>query len=162
MRHEFRYKLDFYYQQALIYLITLILYAGVKGTFVEDNFTVVFDDPILNIIAFFVVIAFATLLLNRIRDRKVIITDDEIIFHHRFNRHVISVKDIEWIHVGKERLVQTAGRFQIIIIKAAHRRRAYRIRLGRYERERELLFLMEKISERSPKRKKRFPFNRKK
>lgn len=161
MHHEFKYKLDFYYQQALIYLMTLVLYAGVRGTFIENNFTLVFDDPIMYIILFFVGIAFVTLLLNRIRDRKVIVTDEEIVFQHRFNRHSIRVHDIEWIHIGKERLVQTAGRFQLIIIKTKHRRRAFRIRLGRYERERELLKLMEQFSEQTPKREKRFQFNRK-
>ena len=53
---EFKYKLDFYYQQALIYLVTLILYAGVKGSFIENEFTLVFRDPIV-LIAFFVVVA---------------------------------------------------------------------------------------------------------
>jgi hypothetical protein len=161
MHNEFKYKLDFYYQQALIYLLTLILYAGVKGTFLENNFTLVSNDPIMYIIAFFVGVSFLTLLLNRIRDRKVIVTDSEIIFQHRFNRRSIANTDIEWIHIGKERSVQTAGRFQIVIIKTKHRRRAFRIRLGRYERERELLKLLEQISERTPKRQKRFQFRKK-
>jgi len=161
MHHEFKYKLDFYYQQALIYLVTLMLYAGVKGTIIENNFTLVFDDPIMYIIAFFVAVAIITLLLNRIRDRKVIITNDEIIFQHRFNRQSIAIQDIEWTHIGKERMVQTAGRSQIIIIKAKHRRRAFRIRLGRYEREKELLKLVEQISERTPKKQKGFQFRKK-
>jgi hypothetical protein len=160
MHHEFKYKLDFYYQQALIYLVTLILYVGVKGTFVEDNFTLVFNDPIIMVIAFFVVVAFGTLLLNRIRNRKLIITDTEIIFRHRFAERSIPLKDIEWIHIGKERTVQTAGRFQVIIFKTKHRRRTFRIRLGRYERERELLSLVEQISDNVPKRHKRFHFRK--
>lgn len=158
MQHEFRYKMDFYYQQALIYLVTLVLYAGVRGTFVENNFTLVFDDPIMVIILFFVASSFITLVLNRIRDRKLIVSDTEIIFQHRFNRRSVRIDDIEWIHIGKERMVQTAGRFQAILIKAKHRRRAFRIRLGRYERERELLKLVEQIAERTPKRKQRFQF----
>ncbi|MHB1049166.1 MAG: hypothetical protein ACYC09_03720 [Bacteroidota bacterium] len=160
MHHEFKYKLDFYYQQALIYLLTLVLYIGVKGTFVEDNFTLVFNDPIIMVIGFFVVIAFSTLMLNRIRDRKLIITDDEIIFRHRFAQRSISMNDIEWIHIGKERMVQTAGRFQVIIIKTKHRRRAFRIRLGRYERERDLLKIIEQVSHMVPKRHKRFHFRK--
>lgn len=160
MHHEFKYKLDFYYQQALMYLLTLIIYIGVKGTFVEDNFTLVFNDPIILVIAFFVAVAFGTLLLNRIRDRKLVITDDEIIFRHRFAQRSIPIKDIEWIHIGKERMVQTSGRFQVIIIKTRHRRRAFRIRLGRYERERELLNLIEQISHHVPKRHKRFQFRK--
>ena len=161
MHHEFKYKLDFYYQQALIYLLTLILYAGVKGTFLENNFTLVSNDPIMYIIAFFVGVSFLTLLLNRIRDRKVIVNDNAIVFQHRFNRRTIAVPDIEWIHIGKERSVQTAGRFQIVIIKTKQRRRSFRIRLGRYERERELLKLLEQLSERTPKRQKRFQFRKK-
>lgn len=160
MQHEFRYKLDFYYQQSLIYLLTLIVYIGVKGTFFENNFTLVFGDPILYVIIFFVGIAFLTLLLNRIRDRKLIVSESAIVFQHRFNKHAISVSEIEWIHIGKERSVQTAGRYQVIIVKTKHRRRAFRIRIGRYEREKELLQLMVQIGEQVPKRKKRFHFRK--
>jgi hypothetical protein len=158
MQREFKYKLDFYYQQALIYLVTLIIYAGVKGTFFENNFTLVFSDPILYVIVFFVGIAFIALLLNKIRDRKLVITEKEISFQHRFNKHTISIDDLEWIHIGKERSVQTAGRFQIINFKTKPRRRVFRIRLGRYEREKELLQLIERIAEQVPKRNKRFQF----
>ncbi|MDP1678238.1 MAG: hypothetical protein Q8L88_15380 [Bacteroidota bacterium] len=161
MQNEFKYKLDFYYQQALIYLLTLIIYAGVRGTFFANNFTLVFSDPILYVIVFFVGIAFITLFLNRIRDKKLIVTEKEIVFQHRFNKRAISISDIEWIHIGKERSVQTAGRFQIINIKTKHRLRVYRIRLGRYEREKELLQLIEQIGEQVPKRSKRFQFRKK-
>ncbi len=161
MQHEFKYKLDFYYQQALIYLLTLIIYVGIKGTFFENNFTLVFSDPILYVIIFFVCVAFATLFLNRLRDRKLIVNDKEIAFQHRFNKRTISIGDIEWIHIGKERSVQTAGRFQLVNIKTKQRRRVYRIRLGRYEREKELLQLIERIAERVPKRNKRFQFRKK-
>lgn len=162
MHNEFQYKLDFYYQQSLIYLVTLIIYAGVKGTILEDNFTIVLHDPIMYVIAFFVAVSFITLFINKMRDRKLVLTESEITFQHRFNKRSISVKDIEWIHVGKERSVQTAGRFQVIIIKTKHRRRAFRIRLGRYEREKELLKSIEQISEQVPKRHKRFQFKRRK
>lgn len=161
MVHEFKYKLDFYYQQALIYVVTLIIYAGVRGTFIEDGFTVVLRDPIIYIISFFVLGAFALLLLNRIRDRKLVVTDQEIVFQHRFNKHSITLTDIEWMHIGKERGVQTAGRYQVVIIKLKGKRRVFRIRIGRYERERELLKLVEQIGEKVPKRQKRFQFRKK-
>ncbi len=161
MVHEFKYKLDFYYQQALIYVVTLIIYAGVRGTFIEDGFTVVLRDPIIYIISFFVLGAFALLLLNRIRDRKLVVTDQEIVFQHRFNKHSITLTDIEWMHIGKERGVQTAGRYQVVIIKLKGKHRAFRIRVGRYERERELLKLVEQIGEKVPKRQKRFQFRKK-
>ena len=107
---EFKYKLDFYYQQALIYLVTLILYAGVKGSFIENEFTLVFRDPILYIIGFFVVVAFVTLALNKIRDRKLIVEQGAIIFQHKFTRREIPFSDIEWFHIGRERIGPDSGK----------------------------------------------------
>ena len=148
---EFKYKLDFYYQQALIYLVTLILYAGVRGSFIENEFTLVFRDPILYIIGFFVVIAFGTLALNKMRDRKLIIEQGAIIFQHKFTRREIPLSEIEWFHIGRERSVQTSGRFQVIVFKVLGRRRLYRIRVGRYEREKELISEMERVAAKVPK-----------
>src|SRR5208283_1161714 len=148
---EFKYKLDFYYQQALIYLVTLILYVGVKGSFIENEFTLVFRDPILYIIGFFVVVAFVTLALNKIRNRKLIIEQGAIIFQHKFTRREIPFSEIEWFHIGRERSVQTAGRFQVIVFKVQGRRRLYRIRVGRYEREKELIAEMERVGAGLPK-----------
>lgn len=162
MIHEFKYKLDFYYQQALMYLVTLIVYAGVKGTFIESNFTLVFDDPIFFVITFFVGSAFILLLINIIRGRKLIVGEKTIVFQHRFAKKEISLHEIEWIYIGKERGVQTAGRTQIVMVKLRGRRRSFRIRVGRYERDKELVQLMEKIFEHVPKRQKRFTFQRRK
>ena len=148
---EFKYKLDFYYQQALIYLVTLIIYAGVRGSFIEDEFTFVFRDPILYIIGFFVLVAFISLGLNKLRGRKLIIEHNAIVFQHKFTRREILFSSIEWLHIGRERAVQTAGRFQVIVFKVKGRRRLYRIRVGRYERERELIVEMERVAGNVPK-----------
>ncbi len=156
----YTYKLDFYYQQTLIYLATFILYVVIKGTIVEDQFTVIYRDPLIYIIALFVVISATVLLLNRLRDRKLIVHDDALIFHSRRRDRRLPVADIEWMHVGRERLVQTAGRYQVVVVKIKNRRRPYRIRIGRYEREKELLKDMERIAHSVPKRKKR-PFSMK-
>jgi len=163
MVNEFKYKLDFYYQQALIYLVTMILYAGVRGSFIENEFSFVFHDPILYIIIFFVVVSFLTLTLNRLRDRRLIIEQNSIIIQHRFAKREIRIGDIEWIHIGRERAVRTAGRFQVVLLKVKGRRRLYRIRVGRYERERDLVAEMERIASHVPRRERRhFTVRRKK
>lgn len=151
----FRYKLDFYYQQALIYLVALLLYAGIKGSFVEDQFMLIYKDPIMYIMVLFFLVAVAVLLLNKFRDRRLNIEGDTIVFHSRKRERRIQVSDIEWFHIGRERLVQTAGRFQVIVFKTKTRRRIFRIRVGRYERADELVREMERIAERVPVRKKR-------
>ena len=65
--------------------------------------------------------------------------------------------DIEWFHIGRERAVQTAGRSQVIVFKIKDRRRLFRIRVGRYEHEKDLVTEMQRIAARVPKGK-RFAF----
>ncbi len=153
--HEktFKYKLDFYYQQALMYLVTLVVYGGIRGNFVEQKFEYVFSDPLIYVIVFFVVMSLVVLILNRVRNRRLTITEHEIIFAHRWHERRVPVAEIEWMHVGREARVQTGGRFQAIVFKVRGRRRLFRIRVGRYERQRELLHEMNAIAARVPVRK---------
>ncbi len=151
----FKYKLDFYYQQTLIYLFTLVLYAGIFGSFVESQFSFVFKDPIVYIITFFFGISLVALVLNIWHDRKLILTPEQMIFHSRHRERIFKIKDFEWMHIGKERFVQTAGRFQQISIKMKNRSIPIRIRVGRYEHNRELVAEMEKIAKIVPNKKPR-------
>lgn len=163
MQTVFRYKLDFYYQQTLIYLVALLLYAGIRGNFVEDQFTLIYRDPIAYIMIAFFLVSLVGLVLIRLRDRMLILEQDRIIFHSRKSERIIHLNDIEWMHIGRERLVQTAGRFQLIVFKIKNRRRIFRIRVGRYEHNHELVAAMEKIAERVPKgKRKRFGMQRRK
>ena len=147
----FKYKLDFYYQQSLLYLVTLLLYAGIRGTFSFEQLPSMTADPMLYIIILFVIISFIVLLLIRTRDRKLMITEEKIVFHNKFRDREIPLTEIEWLHIGRERRVQTAGRSQVIVFKVKHRRRLFRIRIGRYEHERELISEMQRIAQRVPK-----------
>lgn len=152
----FKYKLDFYYQQSLLYLITLLLYAGIRGTFNFERLPSLVIDPLLYIIILFVLISFIVLILNKIRDRKLIISNDKIIFHNKYVNQEVPISDIEWLYVGRERRVQTAGASQIIVFKSKSRRRLYRIRVGRYERDKELLNEIQKVTQNVPKGKRPF------
>ncbi len=154
--HEktFKYKLDFYYQSALIYLVTLILYGGVRGSLVEQKFEYVLNDPLMYMIIFFVIVSFVALAMNALRNRRLILGEQSITFKHRWHERRIEAGEIEWMHVGRERRVQTGGRFQVIVFKLKNRRRLFRIRVGRYERDRELVQEMHRIAATVPKRKK--------
>lgn len=147
----FKYKLDFYYQQAVLYLITLVLYGGIRGTITFERLPSVMADPMLYIITLFVIVSIVVLLLNKARDRKLIITVDKIIFHHKFHEREIPISGIEWFHIGRERSVQTAGRSQMVIFKVRDRRRWFRIRIGRYEHEKELMAQLHRIAQAVPR-----------
>jgi hypothetical protein len=150
--HEnvFKYKLDFYYQSALIYLLTLIAYGVIRGNFVEKRLEYVLNDPLMYVIIVFVAISFVILGLNALRNRRLIISESTIVFRHRWHERRIAVSEIEWMHIGRETRVQTSGRFQVIIFKLRGRRRLFRIRVGRYERERALVQEMQRIAARVP------------
>jgi len=151
----FRYKLDFYYQSALIYLLTLIAYGGIRGSFVEARFEYILNDPVVYVIVFFVMMSFVTLGLNYLRNRRLIIAGDTLIFKHRWHERRINAGEIEWIHIGREAYVQTSGRFQVIVFKMKGMRRLFRIRVGRYEKEKELVSEMNRFASQVPKRKHR-------
>jgi len=63
-----------------------------------------------------------------------IIAEDRLVFSSRGREREIKFSDMEWMHIGREMLVQTAGGFQLIIFKMKGRKRLFRIRVGRYER----------------------------
>ncbi|MBI1807194.1 MAG: hypothetical protein HYR76_09110 [Ignavibacteria bacterium] len=147
----FKYKLDFYYQQSLLYLITLVFYSAIRGTFTFERLPAPGADPMLYIIIMFVLISFIVLMLNKARDRKLVIAQDMIIFHNKYRDRGIALSEIEWFHIGRERAVQTAGRSQVIVFKIKNRRRLFRIRIGRYEHEKELLAEMQQVAEGLPK-----------
>lgn len=151
----FKYKLDFYYQSALIYLVTLILYGGIRGNFVEKKFEYVLSDPLMYVIVFFVLMSFVALILNRFRNRRLIIAGETIVFKNRWHERKITISDIDWIHIGREMGVKTSGRFQVIMFKLKGRRRVIRIRVGRYEREKELVNEMHRLAEKIPGRRRR-------
>jgi hypothetical protein len=149
----FKYKLDFYYQSALLYLLTMILYGGIRGNFVEKKFEYVLDDPLLYVIIFFVLMSFGALALNALRNRRLVVGEKTIAFTNRWHERVIEAGSIEWIYIGREAQVQTGGRFQVVVMKLKGRRRLLRIRVGRYERDRELVAEMQRIAAMVPRKK---------
>jgi len=64
MHKVYKYKLDFYYQQSLSYLLVFLIYAGIRGSYFEDRFTLVFSDPIVYIMILFVALSLATLIVR--------------------------------------------------------------------------------------------------
>jgi hypothetical protein len=135
----FRYRLDFYYQQAIIYLLTFIAYVAVRGMSTTLKLVAIIRDPFVYIIGFFAVSSLVVLVLNIIRARRLVVTDDALLFQHRFRERAIPVSEMEWISLGREFRVQTGGRNQRVFLKVKERPGVVRIRTGRYEHSTELL-----------------------
>ncbi len=147
----FKYKLDFYYIQTISYLFALVIWAGFRGTFSLPLLPAWNTDPILYIIIAFVLVSFVTVILNKLRDRKLIILPDRMLFFQKTRLRTVLFADVEWMYIGREKRIQTAGKFQVVLFKLKDRMRLIRVRIGRYEQENELLEEMERIGQHIPK-----------
>ena len=123
------------------------------GILWNGNFEYVLNDPLMYVILFFVLMSIVALAMNALRNRRLIVTEREIVFAHRWAERRVSVDEMEWIYVGRETRVRTSGRFQVVMFKLKDRRRIVRIRIGRYEREKELVAEMQRLATIVPRRK---------
>ena len=99
----YKYKLDFYYKSLIIYLVTLIIYIIIKGRFFHASFEVVVKDPIIYIIAIFILFFLTMLLANTLRAREIIIKENLIIFRNRFGQREVENSDILGVRFSREK-----------------------------------------------------------
>ncbi len=151
MSRLFKRRFEFYYQSVALYAVALILYAVVRGTFAENEFKMVFKDPILY--AFIMVLAYSvfSLVFNMLVQRDVIVTDDSIIFQNRFDSKTILLSDIEWIRVGKAKRMKVRGGFRMIKIKMKDQIRAIRISPIYFHDESDMIEAFNQLSQGLPK-----------
>jgi hypothetical protein len=135
----YKYRMDFYYQQLVIYLVFFVLYAVIKGQFFEQKFQLVFYDPIIYILILFIALFLVIVLTNIIRNRQIILKDDRIVLKNRFGSREILFGEILNIKIGKRRKRNRDVPYRIIKLKLLHRRKWLRIRANEYERGSELI-----------------------
>ncbi|MDZ4712613.1 MAG: hypothetical protein SGI89_09855 [bacterium] len=147
----YKYKLDFYYKSLIIYLITLIAYILIKGKFFQERFEVVVKDPIIYIIAIFILFFLIVLIANTIRAREIIISDSQIIFKNRFGQREVSIKEILHVRLSREKQRNNAERsdIRLVKLKLRNRRRLLRIRLNDFQNERGLVNEFKNISKKN-------------
>ena len=147
----FRRRLDFYYITLLLYVVTGTVYILVAGSIIGDKFEFVFRDPVVYIIGAFILYAIILLLLNVVRNRRIIITPLQLIFKSRFGERIYFFAHIERILLKKERPRFTNTIFRVVKIRLLNRRRWIRIRVAQYEREWELYHEFKELKHRLKK-----------
>lgn len=136
----YKYKLDFYYKSLIIYLVTLIAYILIKGRFFHESFEVVVKDPIIYIIAIFIVFFLIVLISNAVIAREIIIDDSKLIFKNRFGQREVEINEILSIRFSREKkhLNEEKSNVRIVKLKLQNRKRLLRIRLNDFRDERDL------------------------
>lgn len=135
----YKYNLDFYYKSLVLYLIFLICYVVLKGSFGDETFEVVFKDPLIYVVSIFILFFLVLVISAYIRRREIEFEDDRFYIRNRFGKRVILFSDIISIKFSKfrgERRYRSSVR--VVKLKLRGRRRLLRIRLGEFENEMKL------------------------
>lgn len=141
----FKRRSDFYYITLLVYVAFLALYIFVTGTIDDSTVKFGFKDPVVYIVGIFILHALAMLLINVIRNRRLVITGDSMIFRSRFRERRVSYDAIERITLKRDRRKPNDGSFAVLKVHVAGRRRVVRIRVANYEHEKELYQVLKKL-----------------
>jgi hypothetical protein len=133
-----KYRLDFYYQSLVIYLLFFTAYVLVKGT-IGESFRSLYNDPIFYILIIFIVIFLFIVIVNIIRAPMIILKKDRIVFRNRFGSREVMLGDIINVKIGRRRKADEEMTYRIIKLKLKHRRKQLRIRANDFERGTELI-----------------------
>lgn len=148
MRKHFRRRFEFYYQSVAVYAVALILYTVVRGSFAEDEFTIVFKDPIVYAFVFVLLYSVAVLIFNMLFQRDVVVNDDSITLQNRFDSKTIKLSEIDWIRVGKAKRMRVRGSFRVIKLKLKDQMRALRINPVHFRDEQDMMETFKELSQR--------------
>lgn len=134
----YKYRLDFYYQSLVIYLIFFAAYVLIRGT-AGESFKLLYDDPIFYILIIFIVIFLVIVIVNIIRAPMIILKSDKIILKNRFGNREVMLSDIIDVKIGRKRRADEEITYKIIKLKLKNRRKLLRIRANDFERGNELI-----------------------
>ncbi len=148
-KHQFKYKVSFYYQSTIIYFIAFVIYIIIRGEVVDGSFTLIIKDPVIYFFSIIVIFSLLSLLFNLYKKKYLEINDDRILFVDRFDAKILLVDDILQIKISKRRKKFNNQVFRFIRLKIKGRIRSIIIRPSDYENEdlliQEFLTLKEKI-----------------
>jgi hypothetical protein len=145
VKRVYKYNLSFYYQSTIIYFVVLLLYALVKGEFIEGSFKLITKDPVIYFFLLIVLISIASLLYNIYLNRHIEITDSQIIFKKGSKVRTIYIKDIVNIALAKERKKIKKYSLRIVRIKVKNRRMPIIILPYDYENKTALMEALKEI-----------------
>jgi hypothetical protein len=130
----FKSRLDTYYLATIVYVVTLVVYAVIRGTLIGDTFSVVWQDPIVYLLAACSVLSLITLIIASVSNRTVIVSQHELRYRTRSKERILTPADIEWIGFRRERSFRGEKVYPSARIKLHNRRRSLRLRPASFER----------------------------
>lgn len=145
---KYKFKLDFYYKSLIVYLFFLIAFVIIRGSFIDGNFSIVLNDPIIYIALVFIALFFILLISNYVRSRELIFSDDKIVLRDRFGERKVLYGDIIQVKFSRQKRKESEEKssYRMVRIKLKNRRRLLRIRLEDYNNSKELVMEFKNIA----------------
>lgn len=147
----FTRRLDFYWQSITVYSIILLIVSVLRGSIEEGTLSVRLADPLVILLATFIVSTSMTLLYNWYRRREIVIGKDYLLLRTRIGEKKYAIDDIMKINISKERNVKITNAARIARIKLKHRHRRLIISLNSYDNEKELCMALIELKRKLPK-----------
>ena len=143
----YKYRLDFYYNSLLLYILVFVVYVMVKGSFANESFHVTFQDPIIYIFVAFILFFTVVLISNYIRARYLTFDERKIIIKNRFGQREIPYNEITGIKLSREKKRDRTEKsnIRLVRLKLVNRRRLLRIRLSDFQNETKLISEFQQI-----------------
>lgn len=136
--HAYRYKVDFYWKSLAMYGAALMIYAVLKGTIEERTLSITLTDPIVILLAVFVLFSALSLIINHHAKRVILIDKESITFKNRYRSRTFHLKDIRSIVLVKDKRFRV-NTLSAIKIGLHGRRRPIRLRPSLFENEESLI-----------------------
>lgn len=138
----FKPYLAFYWQSIAVFAVILIIWSAMKGSLDKGEFYMILEDSLVLLLLFFILFSLISLSFHLLLNRTIIIDNDSITFGTRFGEKKISLDNIIYIKLGRERLFQFREKLRVIKVKVKGRRFHITIRPSAYEDEQELFDLL--------------------
>lgn len=136
---HFRKRLDHYWKFIAISAFVLIIAGLLRGRFTEGTYTLVLKDPVVILLALFIVASFVTVIFDLYKDLTIIVGKDYFIFKSRFAEKKYNLNEIEKITIVKQKFRRFPNKLRIIKVRLKKRIRTINIRPSSFWNEQELV-----------------------
>lgn len=144
----FTQRTDFLWKSAAVYSVILLIYSTIRGSFENQEFTLKLYDPIVMLLAVFIIFTFLSIFYRLYIDKTIMLSDDEIILKNRLGSISYSLSEIREIKVSKKRIYNTKTTIRVIKLGITNRKRYIKLRPAAYEEPQLLINELIKIKKR--------------
>lgn len=135
----YRYNMSIYYQSTIVYFVVMILYALIKGEFLEDRFELIIQDPVIYFFIIVVAVSLIALLYNISLRKHIEVSENAITFSRGKRKKTIKLENIISVKIARDRKHIKSLAFYMVRLYVKNRKFPIAVRPYDYENSAALL-----------------------